>query len=248
MTEDINTIQKTKDKNLREAIMQEEMTRPPLPSDINARLMKRVAKEENRKRSLRLGWPWIAAACLAVVITVVLPHTRSANDTSASEKHETIVKTKKAQKRETVIPKEEKVIATQEKTITETAKAIANDENSQQLVADIDMTASCMPEHKKAIAAHNDSTMAQSQNSEEEETAADTQPFNCDLAKANEKQPQSQPKTLTERDIPITRAENLKYTEAEIALMKKQANEAYLKWVELELEIAKFHLEQTANK
>ena len=86
MTEDINTIQKTKDKNLREAIMQEEMTRPPLPSDINARLMKRVAKEENRKRSLRLGWPWIAAACLAVVITMVLPHTRSANDTSTSEK------------------------------------------------------------------------------------------------------------------------------------------------------------------
>ena len=105
MTEDIYTIQKTKDKNLREAIMQEEMTRPPLPSDINARLMKRVAKEENRKRSLRLGWPWIAAACLAVVITMVLPHTRSANDTSTSEKHETIVKTKKAQKRETIISK-----------------------------------------------------------------------------------------------------------------------------------------------
>jgi hypothetical protein len=54
--------------------------------------------------------------------------------------------------------------------------------------------------------------------------------------------------TLTERDVPITRPENLKYTPEEMALMKKQANEAYLKWVELELEIAKYHLEQTAQK
>ena len=36
---------------------------------------------------------------------------------------------------------------------------------------------------------------------------------------------------LTERDIPITRPENYKYTPEEIALMKKQAREAYLKWV-----------------
>jgi hypothetical protein len=53
--------------------------------------------------------------------------------------------------------------------------------------------------------------------------------------------------TLTERDIPITRPENYKYTPEEIALMKKQANEAYMKWVELELEIAKNNLEQTAQ-
>ena len=52
---------------------------------------------------------------------------------------------------------------------------------------------------------------------------------------------------LTERDIPITRPENYKYTPEEIALMKKQAHEAYLKWVELELEIAKYNQEQTAN-
>lgn len=54
--------------------------------------------------------------------------------------------------------------------------------------------------------------------------------------------------TISERDIPITRPENLKYTPEELALMKKQANEAYLKWVELELEIAKYNLEQTAQK
>ena len=54
--------------------------------------------------------------------------------------------------------------------------------------------------------------------------------------------------TLTEHDIPITRPENYKYTPEEIALLKKQADEAYLKWVELELEIAKHHLEQVAQQ
>jgi hypothetical protein len=59
---------------------------------------------------------------------------------------------------------------------------------------------------------------------------------------------QEKPVTLTERDIPITRPENYKYTPEKIALLKKQADEAYLKWVELELEIAKHHLEQTAQQ
>lgn len=58
---------------------------------------------------------------------------------------------------------------------------------------------------------------------------------------------QAKTKTLTERDIPITRPENYQYTPEEIALLKKQADEAYLKWVELELEIAKHNQEQTAQ-
>ena len=60
-------------------------------------------------------------------------------------------------------------------------------------------------------------------------------------------QPEPTPAVLTERDIPITRPENYRYTPEEIALLKKQANEAYVKWVQLELEIAKHNLEQTAN-
>lgn len=65
--------------------------------------------------------------------------------------------------------------------------------------------------------------------------------------KPAEKKVEEKSVTLTERDIPITRPENYKYTPEEIALMKKQANEAYMKWVELELEIAKNNLEQTAQ-
>ena len=65
--------------------------------------------------------------------------------------------------------------------------------------------------------------------------------------KPAEKKVEEKSVTLTERDIPITRPENYKYTPEEIALMKKQANEAYLKWAQLEMEIAKNNLEQTAQ-
>ena len=68
-----------------------------------------------------------------------------------------------------------------------------------------------------------------------------------DLAIAETAKPQEKMVKMTERDIPITRPENYKYTPEEIALMKKQANEAYLRWAQLELEIAKHQLEQTAQ-
>lgn len=78
---------------------------------------------------------------------------------------------------------------------------------------------------------------------EEKATMQETQ-----LAAAEKLRTQITPRVLTERDIPITRPENLKYTKEELALMKKQANEAYLKWIELELEIARYNQEQTALK
>ena len=64
--------------------------------------------------------------------------------------------------------------------------------------------------------------------------------------------PRSQAKpqqvVLTERDIPISRPENYRYTPEEIALMRRQANEAYVKWMELELEIMKYQYEQVAKQ
>ena len=67
------------------------------------------------------------------------------------------------------------------------------------------------------------------------------------IAEAPYQQPEVKPAVLTERDIPITRPENYHYTPEEIALLKKQADDAYMKWVQLELEIAKYNLEQMAN-
>ena len=61
-------------------------------------------------------------------------------------------------------------------------------------------------------------------------------------------QPAAKMKVITERDIPITRPENYQHTPEELALLKKQAAEAYLKWVELELEISRNNLEQAMQK
>jgi hypothetical protein len=80
-----------------------------------------------------------------------------------------------------------------------------------------------------------------------QEKSAVTEQLLAQETKPAEKKVEEKSVTLTERDIPITRPENYKYTPEEIALMKKQANEAYLKWVELEMEIAKNNLEQTAQ-
>jgi hypothetical protein len=53
---------------------------------------------------------------------------------------------------------------------------------------------------------------------------------------------------LTERDIPISHPENYHYTPEELALMRQQANEAYVKWMELEMEIMKYQYEQVAKQ
>ena len=68
------------------------------------------------------------------------------------------------------------------------------------------------------------------------------------LASSVKEEPELKPTVLTERDIPITRPENYRYTPEEIALLKKQANEAYIKWMQLELEISKYNLEQMAQQ
>ena len=71
-----------------------------------------------------------------------------------------------------------------------------------------------------------------------------------EMASVDLAQTQPTPKkvVLTERDIPINRPENYHYTPEELALMRRQANEAYLKWMELELEIAKHQFEQIAKQ
>jgi hypothetical protein len=83
---------------------------------------------------------------------------------------------------------------------------------------------------------------------EEPQIAQETAPAETIIEAEQPAIAQTTTTTLSERDIPITRPENYEYTPEEIALMKKQANEAYLKWAELELEISKYNLEQASSK
>ncbi len=53
---------------------------------------------------------------------------------------------------------------------------------------------------------------------------------------------------LTERDIPISRPDNYRYTPEELALMRQQANNAYMKRLELELEITNYQFEHLVKQ
>lgn len=227
----------TEDKNIKnnlcEAIRREELSRPQMPKGLNARLMQRVDKEVNSEPKHRhIVWPWIAAACVAAMIVVYLTPPKA---DGVGESRTEIVKAGKDTIRQHFQP-----------TVNETPQPlIANNERKP---------------HKRSIQTVNakEPLLSRTECAEHEETECKVAPEvpmqeQKDVAVADNPATPSanstvMPRVLSERDIPITRPENLKYTKEELALMRKQANEAYIKWVELELEIARYNQEQTALK
>lgn len=207
---------------LREAIRHEEMARPSMPTDINERIMRRMEQETVRKKGqkrLRKLWPWLAAACVAAFILVY---------TAPPEKEVTESR------------------STAEITEAETPKRLSTEmcstEKRSTESRTKEMIAMAKPEKVITVKqkAHKVVTAKRDTISEKKEDKV------CELAMAEKAEESQKPRTISESDLPITRPENLKYTPEEIALMKRLANEAYIKWVKLELEIAKYNIEQTA--
>ena len=232
MKEDYIETLRQQDTNLRDAIRLEEEALPPMPADRNARLMQRVAKEEKKPR--RIVWPWIAAACAAGVLMIWLtPPKVTPEDVVAKQKPKVEQQTPSpalpSNGKEVVSPEAFKV---EESAIAkaETEKASRRTTPRQEKTENAQMTPPSQAEEPAT-----DLLAVQ-------ETEVSTP------LPSGEGQGGGSVVTLTERDIPITRPENYKYTPEEIALLKQQANEAYLKWVELELEISKYTLEKMAQK
>ena len=232
MKEDYIETLRQQDTNLRDAIRLEEEALPQMPADLNARLMQRVAKEEKKPR--RIVWPWIAAACAAGVLMIWLtPPKVTPEDVVAKQKPKVEQQTPSpalpSNGKEVVSPEAFKV---EESAIAkaETEKASRRTTPRQEKTENAQMTPPSQAEEPAT-----DLLAVQ-------ETEVSTP------LPSGEGQGGGSVVTLTERDIPITRPENYKYTPEEIALLKQQANEAYLKWVELELEISKYTLEKMAQK
>lgn len=221
--EQLNALRQ-QDNALREALRQDEAELPQMPADLNARLMKRMAQEKPVTKTRRL-WPCVAAACVAAFIIVnIMPPKASPPAPLAKERGVVTPDTHRAEK--PMIAEVEREAAQPAAAPTKAKKAKARTNVVKHDVAllaqETTATESVTPEVKAEEEAKPELAQAVTQD--------------------------AKPMTLTERDIPITRPENYKYTPEEIALLKKQADEAYLKWVELELEIAKHHLEQTAQQ
>ena len=206
------------DAALRDAIRLDEMEAPKMPSDLNARLMKRMAAEVPVASRTRKLWPWIAAACavafIAVFITPPKFGTEGAEMVAKVEKKEITAPAAVVAKAEHIAP-----VAPKAAPVAPKAAPVAPKAAKPAIAA---------PAKPEAIEPAVEHVLA----------AATTVP----KAVAEEKMV-----TMSERDIPITRPENYKYTPEELAQLKKQAAEAYLKWVELELEISKNNLQQTAQ-
>ena len=229
MTEEkINAFRQT-DANLRNALEMDEAERPQMPADLNERLMQRMAKEQKQPR--RIVWPWIAAACVAGIMVIwLMPPKATTTDVVAEN---------------TVIEQPANINKVEENSVakveTETPAPVATPVKAKGTKV------------KNTVVKRDAALLAQDAKTAQTPTAeATTMPaveeVNKELAVAETAKPQEKMVTLTERDIPITRPKNYQYTPEEIALMKKQANEAYLKWAELELEISKYNLEQASSK
>jgi hypothetical protein len=208
------------DTALRDAIKLDEMEAPKMAADLNARLMKRMAAEAPAASRTRKLWPWIAAACAIAFIAVIATPPKS--DTQATEM---VAKVEPAA--QPVAPAAEQSAAEQSAVVAPAAVTPA-------------IVAKASPKVSKAI-------------QKTPKTAAPAKPEAIEpavehiLAAATTAQSavvEEKMVVMSERDIPITRPENYKYTPEELAQLKKQAAEAYLKWVELEMEISKNNLEQ----
>lgn len=220
MNEDqLNTLRQ-QDINLRDAIRMDEMERPQMPADLNARLMKRVGEESAKPQRRRMLLPWIAAACVAAVIAVYLTPPKASSPTPLQVERGVVAQKECQPKVETPSIEQPSTELPAKQPVQTPVKRIVAKVEPKKVE-----TPSVVPQEQPATT--------------EQLLAQETKPV--------EQKVEQKSVTLTERDIPITRPENYKYTPEEIALMKKQANEAYLKWVELEMEIAKNNLEQTAQ-
>ena len=252
---------KLQDENLREALRQDEAVLPQMPADLNGRLMKRL-HHERRQRHFAV-WPWVAAACVAAVVAVLLPSRESRDEAmTGSGELQTRTSSLATGQGSRINLQETKDMASpttvQDSRMTNpdthnrrTAKTIGREaeletKTPRLLTHPSSPVAKVHPEEHGETTRKAEELLAQGKTTDmsQEVTAID------EMASADLPRVQAKPQqvVLTERDIPISRPENYRYTPEEIALMRRQANEAYVKWMELEMEIMKYQYEQVAKQ
>ena len=230
MTEnDLYTILQ-RDDNLREAIRRREQKLPPMPDGLKERPLPLPLPREGRTKSLR----WLAAAaCLLIIIGIgvaLMPSKESPSSGEFAIRQDGVGDLK-------------------------SPEAIKNHRIANPNTQDSRITNSTEP---KAMAVAESKTVRKSKKKAAPMQTASIEQKDSSLFTHNSSPRNDsslftlhsslKPAVLTERDIPITRPENYRYTPEEIALLKKQADDAYVKWVQLELEIAKYNLEQMAQQ
>lgn len=177
------------------------------------------ARAVSRPRRLRLI-PWLAAACVVGILVIFLTPPKDSG--TATSENVTAATTENV-------------------TTATTSKSSASadiGQNGQQ--GSVKPKTSENPKKEKLIAAAP---------AKRKRTADEHAPKECrQTAATRDSLDNGQWATLiSETDLPITCPENAKYTPEEIEQLKRQARQAYLNWIRLEIEIASHNLQQTAN-
>ena len=231
-----------RDDNLREAIRRREQKQSTMPADLNDRLMNRLEEptpslptqgEKNAKASPRGGWWGLAAACLLIIIGIgvaLMPSKESPSSGEFAIRQDGVgdLKSPEAIKNHRITNPN-----TQDSRITNSTEPKAMAVAESKTIRKPKKKAAPM---QTASIEQKDSSLITHNSSPRNDSSLITRHSSL------------QPAVLTERDIPITRPENYRYTPEEIELLKKQADDAYTKWVQLEVEIAKYTLEQMAQQ
>ncbi len=245
------------DNILREAIRRREQKHSPMPADLNDRLLQRMEETVPVKanKSRRIKWHWIAAACVAAMMIVLLMPQTGSDEFVIRQKREANLKFAEAEKEKRITNPENhssRITNSTEQVICSSGEYVIRQKRKANLkfaeakkekrITNPENQSSRIANSPELDTNHYDSNSLIANSTEQTEQTLSTS------SEASNLQAQAKPVTLTERDIPITRPENYRYTPEEIELLKKQANEAYVKWVQLELEIAKYNLEQMAQQ
>lgn len=234
-----------KDINLREAVSRREKRLPRMTDGLNASLMERLEKESgaDRKR-VRTIWPWIAAASVAALIAVLLAPPRTPADGLADDAP--LVAQADEMQPEQTVPDDNVVPEEPETEVPFVQEATVETPFAQE--KSVERPEKEIKQHQKVEVKEEETVTDSVETSVTDPVIRlNTIPESL-LATISAQASETETEVLTEKDFPVTNPENLKHTEEEMAILQEKANEAYLKWWELELEIANYYLDkQTAQ-
>lgn len=233
-----------------EKLLALEVSRKDAPSDwkiiaemlgelaIDEALFDKIMAERKPKPSLVRFWPWVAAACVAVLLGIFVGPPRE--DTNSNPQ---IAKVEPKPE----IAEEPKTVEPQETAENEVSTKTLSPQKARQK-SHVSIRAT-KEQHKSSIRRQEANLIAKAETPEEvkpqeyvvEETPTITE---WEVAAVEKTAIESEPEVLSDRDLPITSPENFMLTQEELSMIVRLENEDFLKQVKQELEIAKYNQKQ----
>ena len=206
---------------------------------IDEALFDKIMAERKPKPRLVRFWPWVAAACVSILLVVFLgpPREDTVSNPQIAKvepKPEVTEEPKTVEPQETI--KRDVSTKTQPTYKTRQKSRVSRKAAKEQRKSSI-------KQETNLIAKVETPEKAKPQEYVVEETPAVTERA---IAMVEENTIESEPEVLSDRDLPITSLENFRLTKEEQALIVRLENEDFLKQIKQELEIAKYNQKQMA--